>query len=244
MSVAALAVFIALFFVKAGYGMFRTASWGPAVNNKAAWVAMEAPAFVAMLALWGALGAPQTPPVFVFFLLFELHYFQRTAVFPFLMRGESLMPLSVIAMGVVFNVINAVMQAEGLFHFAPAGLYDSGWRYFLEPASIAGLSLFIFGAAVNLHSDSVIRRLRKPGDSAHYLPQRGMYRFVTSANYFGELVEWTGFAILTRSSAAWVFVWWTAANLVPRASAIHRRYIEEFGRDAVGRRRRIIPFVY
>ena len=59
---------------------------------------------------------------------------------------------------------------------------------------------------VNLHSDYVIRHLRKPGDTKHYLPGKGLYRYVTSANYFGELVEWTGFAILTASPAAWVFV--------------------------------------
>ena len=97
---------------------------------------------------------------------------------------------------------------------------------------------------VYLHSDYVIRHLRRPGDTKHYLPGKGLYRYVTSANYFGELVEWTGFAILTASPAAWVFVWWTFANLVPRADAIHRRYREEFGDEAVGKRKRIIPFLY
>ena len=37
MSAVALVVFIALYFVKAGYGMFRTASWGISINNKLAW---------------------------------------------------------------------------------------------------------------------------------------------------------------------------------------------------------------
>ena len=36
MCVIALFVFIALYFVKAGYGMFRTASWGYSISNKAA----------------------------------------------------------------------------------------------------------------------------------------------------------------------------------------------------------------
>ena len=45
-------------------------------------------------------------------------------------------------------------------------------------------------------------------------------------------------------SRRWVFVWWTFANLVPRADAIHRRYREEFGDEAVGKRKRIIPFLY
>ena len=36
MSLIALIVFIALYFVKAGYGIFRTASWGVAISNKLA----------------------------------------------------------------------------------------------------------------------------------------------------------------------------------------------------------------
>ena len=46
MSLIALFVFIALYFVKAGYGIFRTASWGVAISNKLAWILMEAPVFV------------------------------------------------------------------------------------------------------------------------------------------------------------------------------------------------------
>ena len=51
MSAVALVVFIALYFVKAGYGMFRTASWGISINNKLAWVLMEAPVFIVMFGL-------------------------------------------------------------------------------------------------------------------------------------------------------------------------------------------------
>ena len=49
----------------------------------------------------------------------------------------------------------------------------------------------------------------KPGDTRHYLPRGGMFRYVTSANYFGELTEWTGFAILTWSWAGAVFALFT-----------------------------------
>ena len=80
--------------------------------------------------------------------------------------------------------------------------------------------------------------------TADMLLARARSRCAPSASSSGELVEWTGFATPTASPAAWVFVWWTAANLVPRAHAIHRKYIEEFGAQAVGRRKRIIPYIY
>ena len=57
-----------------------------------------------------------------FFLLFELHYFQRAFIFPFLMKGKSRMPIAIMLMGVVFNVLNGFMQGEWLFYLAPEGL--------------------------------------------------------------------------------------------------------------------------
>lgn len=241
MSGIAAIVFVALYFLRAGYGMFRDSRWGISLNNKVAWVLMEAPVFIVMALLWwGSERRFEAAPL-VIFLLFELHYFQRSFVFPFLMKGKSRMPVSIMLMGVVFNVLNGFMQGEWLFYLAPDDRYTTGWL--TSPAFIIGTLIFLTGMAINWHSDNVIRHLRKPGDTRHYLPQKGLYRYVTSANYFGELVEWTGFAILTWSAAGAVFAWWTFANLVPRANAIYHRYQEEFG-PQMGRRKRIFPFLY
>lgn len=243
LSFLAVIVFVALYFVKAGYGMFRTRSWGWSVPNKVGWVLMEAPSFVVMgLWAWKA-GVEAYTPQAVFVGLFMLHYFQRSFVFPLLMKGKSRMPLAIMAMGILFNVINATLLAASFFSCALPGKYEPA-TFWTNPLPWVGLIIFFIGMAINLHADHVIRNLRKPGDTRHYLPEKGFYRYVTSANYFGELVEWTGFALLTASPAAWVFVWWTAANLVPRADAIYKRYCEEFGKQAVGSRKRIIPYIY
>ena len=242
MAMTAVIVFIALYFVKAGYGIFRTKQWGISINNKVAWVMMEAPVFIVMLYMWASNGASTALPAFLAFLLFQLHYFQRSFVFPLMMKGKSRMPIAIMLMGITFNVINGLLIGTSLFVFPPSQ-YDEGMAYLTHSTSIAGIAIFFVGMATNLHSDHVIRHLRKPGDTRHYLPQKGFYRYVTSANYFGELVEWTGFALLCSTPAAWLFVLWTAANLIPRAAAIHRHYREEFG-DAVRARKRIIPFIY
>ena len=242
MAVTAVIVFIALYFVKAGYGIFRTKQWGLSINNKVAWILMEAPVFFVMLYMWASNGTPTTLPAFLAFLLFELHYFQRSFIFPLMMKGQSQMPVAIMLMGVIFNVINGLVIGTSLFTLPPSA-YNDGAAYLTHPTAIAGIAIFFSGMGINLHSDHVIRHLRKPGDNRHYLPQKGFYRYVTSANYFGELVEWTGFALLCSTPAAWLFVVWTAANLVPRAAALHKRYRDEFG-DAVGSRKRILPFVY
>ena len=239
----AVVVFISLYFVTAGYGQFRTKQWGWSINNKVAWMLMELPVFLVMLAIWLSSPLKWHLPQLVLFCLFELHYFQRSLVFPWLLKGQSRMPVAIMLMGVLFNVINGVIQGGGLYWF-PNPDFEQGVSYLLRPNAIAGILLFVVGMAVNLHSDHVIRHLRKPGDTRHYLPEKGMYRYVTSANYLGEIMEWTGFAIAAATPAAWVFPIWTAANLVPRAHAIFNKYKEEFGKEALADRKRIIPFLY
>lgn len=243
MSVLAIVVFICLYFITAGYGQFRTKRWGYSIDNRVAWFLMEAPVFFVMLIIWCRAGFPFHLPELILLGLFLVHYFQRSFVFPCLMKGHSRMPLSIMMMGVLFNVINGIMQGGGLFWF-PIPAYTQGASYLLRWNAIVGIIVFLFGMIVNWHSDYVIRHLRQPGETRHYLPQAGFYRYVTSANYFGELVEWIGFAIAAANPAAWVFALWTGANLIPRAHAIHRKYHEEFGDEAVGTRRRIIPLVY
>ena len=126
------------------------------------------------------------------------------------------MPIAIMLMGVIFNTINGYLQGEWIFFLAPEGLYTEAWL--TTPQFIIGSILFFIGMGVNIHSDYVIRHLRKPGDTNHYLPKKGMYKYVTSANYFGEIIEWSGFAILTWSLPGLLFVVWTCANLVPRAN--------------------------
>lgn len=237
----AVIVFLALFFVKAGYGMFRTKDWGISLPNKLGWVIMECPAFLMMLFLWNGSSYKLEPALFTFFILFELHYFQRSFVFPLLMKGKSRMPIAITAMGVLFNVINAFLIGYNLFYLK-GSFYTAEWLS--TPVFYAGCIIFFAGMGINLHADQVIRNLRPAGDTRHYLPQKGIYRYVTSGNYFGELVEWVGFAILTQSAAAWIFVLWTFANLAPRAYAIRQRYREEFGKEAVGKRKCLIPYIY
>lgn len=243
MALTAVVVFIALHFVTAGYGMMYTRKWGPTVGNRIGWVLMEAPVFVAMALLWWFSDRKLEAAPVVMFLLFELHYFQRSFVFPLLIRTKGRMPLSIIVMGITFNVLNALMQGGWIFYLSPADLYTSDWLCSWQ--FIVGTIVFFAGMAINIHSDSVIRNLRKPGDTRHYIPRKGMFRFVSSANYFGEFIEWTGFALLTWSWAGAVFALWTFANLAPRAEKIHARYRQEFGEEFTSLHlHRIIPFIY
>ena len=243
MIIIAVIVFIALYFVTAGYGVFYNKKWGPTLPNKLGWILMESPVFVVMILLCVFSERSSNIVCLIFLILFEIHYFQRSFVFPFLIRGKSKMPLSVIVMGVVFNVLNAIMQGGWIFYVSPENMYELSWL--LSPQFIIGTLIFFAGMLINIHSDYVIRNLRKPGDTRHYLPKKGMFKYVTSANYFGEFVEWFGFAILTWSLSGAVFAVWTFANLTPRAAKIYDNYKKEFGDELDTKKvKRIIPFIY
>ena len=243
MAAIALIVFIALYFVKAGYGVFFSPKWGPSISNRWGWIFMEAPVFITMLVLWMMSDRTNDPVRLVMFLMFQLHYFQRSFIFPLLFKGKSRMAISIMLCGVLFNTLNAFMQGGWLFYVSTSDYYTSSGL--TSPQFIIGTIVFFIGMGINLHSDHIIRHLRKPGDTRHYLPRGGMFRYVSSANYFGELLEWIGFAILTWSWAGVVFVWWTFANLAPRAHKIYNRYIDEFGEEFTREhRKRIIPFIY
>lgn len=243
MSGIAVVVFISLFKVDAGYGKFFDKKWGPAINNKLGWILMESPVFIAMLLLW-AFSDRRTDAVrLIFLIIFELHYFHRSFIFPLLIRGRSLMPLSIILMGFVFNTLNALMQGGWIFYFSAPERYTTDWLTSLP--FIAGTIIFAVGMFINIQSDSIIRNLRQPGDRNHHLPKKGLFRYVSSANYFGEFLEWIGFAILTWSAAGAVFALWTFANLAPRAARIHTRYAQEFPDEFdPDKTKRIIPFIY
>lgn len=249
MAAMAVVVFVALFFFKAGYGYLSTSNWGPKVSNRLAWVLMEAPAFIFLLLYtlrYASSGVDTGNSDMVLFIMagfFLLHYFQRSFIFPLLLRGKGTMPVAIMLMGLTFNTINAYIIGRWLYAEAPAGMYGTEWL--TSPQFIIGTVIFFIGMGINLHSDHVIRKLRKPGDTRHYIPRKGFYRYVTSANYFGELTEWIGFAILTWSPAGALFAVWTFANLGPRAKSLSEKYEMEFGEEyTILKKKHIIPFIW
>jgi len=97
-----------------------------------------------------------------------------------------------------------------------------------------------------MHADRIIRKLRKNDqDNNYYIPKGWPFKYISSANYFGELIEWLGFAILSWSFAGVVFFLWSFANIVPRSKEVYERYTQFFGDDFKKLNRyKIFPFIY
>lgn len=232
--------FIALQFIVAPYGRHARPGWGPTLHRTAGWVIMESPAVIVFVACYVVSGRRTDPAAVAFLLLWLLHYVYRAFVYPFRLRGGQLrMPVSVMAMGLLFNVMNGYLQGRWLFTLGPA----RGVEWFGDPRFIAGVALFVGGYVLNRRSDTALRNLRAPGDTGYRVPYGGAFGLVSCPNYTGELVEWLGWAILSWSPAGFVFFLWTAANLVPRARSHHRWYRERFP-DYPVERKAVIPFLY
>lgn len=232
-------VFPALFFIAAPYGRHRRRGWGPTIDDTLGWVLMEAPSALTFAACF-ALGARRASPVAIaFLLLWEAHYVHRAFIFPFRRSGAPRrMPLAVAAMAALFNLMNGYLNGRWLNTLSPP--YPDGWL--TDPRFLIGAALFVVGYGINLQSDEILRHLRAPGETGYKIPTGGLYRWVSSPNYLGEMIEWTGFAIASWSLPGLAFALWTAANLVPRAVSHHRWYQEKFP-DYPGERRALIPYL-
>jgi protein-S-isoprenylcysteine O-methyltransferase Ste14 len=225
-------VFPVLFFIPAPYGRHTRKGWGPSIPAKLGWVLMEAPSFFTFAAAWVLNPAWQTPVVFALGVAYLLHYGQRTFVYTARMRADGkLKPVLTVVMAMAFNVLNGWGNGSQLTERS------------IDVAFVVGLALFVAGFLLNLHSDAVLRSLRAPGEGGYKVPHGGLHRFVASPNYFGEIVEWLGFAIAAQTLAGWAFFFFTCANLVPRARSHWQWYRKEFS-DYPAERRALIPFVW
>lgn len=230
--------FLLLLRVNAPYGRFARPGWGPTLPARFGWVLFESPAVIVFAGIYFVGdNALQTVPL-VLLAIWLFHYVPRTVLFPFLIRDTGRrIPVVVTLMAIVFNLLNAYINARWISHL---GSYGTGWL--TSAPFIAGAALFVLGWSINQQADYVLRRLRGPGETHYAIPQGGLYRHISCPNYFGEMLEWIGWAILTWSLAGAAFAVFTAANLLPRALASHRWYRTTFD-DYPATRRAVIPFL-
>ncbi len=235
----AIIIFFLLFFVKAPFGRHSSLNWGPMINARLAWLIMElpSPAVFSYFYFTGQAGTNKTTLIFWGFWM--LHYFNRSIIYPLRQRDHSKkMPLMIMWFAIFFNFMNGFINGYFLGNYGH--LYSDAWL--ITPQFISGLIIFISGMFINIQSDNILLNLRKPGESGYKIPQGGFFSFLSCPNLFGEILEWTGFAIMCWSFPAATFALWTFANLAPRAVAHHKWYLKKF-EDYPKHRKAVIPFI-
>ncbi|MBU2651988.1 MAG: DUF1295 domain-containing protein [Bacteroidetes bacterium] len=235
----ALLTFLLLLKVTAPYGRHTKSNWGPMIGNKTGWFIMELPALIVPFIFFftGNIIPGMVPWVFI--ILFGLHYFNRVMVFPFRLRtGKKKMPVVIVAMAVFFNLVNGFIIGYFLGNFS--GYYEISWLW--DPRFITGFLLFFLGLYINWTSDNVLINLRKSPGNGYIIPEGRLFQYISCPNLFGEILEWTGFAILMWNLPGLSFAVWTMANLIPRALDHHKWYQEYFD-DYPEERKAVIPLI-
>jgi 3-oxo-5-alpha-steroid 4-dehydrogenase 1 len=235
-SFAAVILFL-LFFIPAPYGKFSRKGWGPTLHSKWAWMIMELPSPVIMIVFF-ILRDKMNTVNSVFIGLWLSHYLHRTFIYSFRQSGKNKpYPLVIVLMAFIFNCLNGTVNGYGIFYI---NSYTSEW--FLSWKFISGSLIFLAGFIINKISDEKLRSFRKKHQMEYIIPRGWLFKYISCPHYFGEIIEWTGWAILTWSLPGLAFAVFTFANLFPRAVASHKWYRKNFP-EYPKERKAVIPFI-
>ena len=239
-------VIVGGFFGQSSYGRFSTTKLGLNLNPKFGWWLMEIPATVVFAVAYLSGPARFEPTSLVLAGIWALHYANRGWFFPLAIRQvpgkRSTFNISVVVMGMLVTsmhgYLNGALFSHDYFH-----QYGTGWL--TDPRFLVGLAIYLCGFALIVNSESIVRNLRdknNPGGAEYRIPFGGGFKFVTSPAYLGEMIAWTGFAVLTWALPGVAILLITAGNLIPRALGTHRWYREKFA-DYPGDRKALLPFL-
>lgn len=178
-------------------------------------------------------------PNIVFFCLYVVHFLERGIVTPLLSRYSHSkirlwILLSFFLTGLLYSYINA--------EFIGSAEYCDNYLY--DPRFIIGLVLFIVGFILNRAADYQLVWLRKSRtDTEYYVPKGPLYCLISCPNYFGEGLQWFGWAVMTWSLAGLVF--WLASEsiFIPRSRHNHKWLRNQF-LDYPTIRKGLIPFLF
>ncbi|GAU93714.1 hypothetical protein RvY_05610 [Ramazzottius varieornatus] len=235
----AVVTYVTLQAIPAPYGRYASNAFGPLIPSNVAWFIQECPSFFVPLFVYIRMNSGYVPiESKILMALFGIHYFQRTFIYSTMIRGGKKTPLVPFLLAFIFCTYNGYMQARAILKFRGAA------PNIHHPYFIAGVAIFLFGMFINIQSDHILRNLRQEGSEHHYqIPYGGLFEYITSANYFGELLEWFGFALAAYQLQALAFAVFTFSNLVPRAITHQEWYVKTFKGKYPRDRYAILPFL-
>ena len=235
----AVIIFPILLKVTQPYGRHSKNNFGPMINNKFGWFLMESPSLVIFGYFLGFKANLLNVLILLPAFLWMLHYIHRVLIFPLQIRtARKKIPLLIVILAFIFNVINGFLNGYWFVQFATE--YRSG--ILINLRLIAGVILFFSGFVINKYHDAILIKLRPASGDGYKIPYGGLFKYVSCPNFFGEIISWTGFALVAFNLPALSFLIWTIINLSTRALDHHRWYLKEF-HEYDKKRKALIPFL-
>ena len=223
--------------ISAPYGRHRRPGWGPELPAKVGWMVMESPALLVFAGVFFVGEHAFEPVPLVFAAMWGWHYVHRAVLQPLRMKSESGIPLAVVAMAIAFNVLNGWLNARFVSHL---GEYELRWLF--DPRFMLGALLFFVGGRIHRAADQKLLALRREG-KGYQIPHGGLFEWVACPNYFGEILQWFGWALATCSVSGLSFAAFTLANLAPRAKTHREWYFQTFP-DFPRARKALVPLLW
>jgi hypothetical protein len=235
--VIALLLFPVMLKVTAPYGRHSKHNWGLMISNRLGWFIMETPALILFLFFVIRNGDFTNKLLLTASFLWVSHYLHRAVIFPLRIhtKGKK-MPVLIMVFALMFNLVNGSINGYWIGKIDTPFLFE-GWNIV---RFIAGISLFIGGYVINQYHDAILIRLRKSSVNGYQIPFGGLFKYISCPNFFGEIIEWAGFAILCWNLPSLAFFVWTFVNLVPRALDHHKWYLNKF-EDYPKERKAVFP---
>ena len=218
---------------KAPYGKHSTKKWGKSIDNKTGWILMELPALLTCPLIYFTISEEINFNV-VFIVLWITHYLNRTVIYPLRIKTKGKkIPIAIVASAFFFNMVNGILNG----YFLTLLQFESISELYL----ILGFIIFIIGFYINISSDNLLIKLRT-NQKGYVIPNGKLFNYVSCPNFFGEIIEWLGFAIMTLNPGSLSFLIWTICNLIPRSKAHHKWYKENF-ENYPKKRKAVIPYL-
>lgn len=253
-------IFLTLFFIKAYYGKFYDSNKTknensilssvrklfPVISSRISWIIQECPSVFVTLYYLLKYQSKLTKEKIIVISPFLIHYIQRSFIFPFVIHSSKNYPFELTLMAFSFCLFNSLIINRSVILFSD---YDKN-DYF---SIFCGILIMFFGMFINIYHDYSMSKQRtennKKPNSSHYIIPRGfLYEYISCPNYLGELTEWLGFILISKTFSSFVFFVSTFCNLFPRAIKYHQwyrtKFKDEFAKDEkLSARKAIIPFI-
>lgn len=238
--------FLTLFFIPAYYGRYNNnRKTFMMFNDTFAWIFQESPnVFITLFYIFYLIGnkfknfTKEDLIKIGYLSLFLFHYIHRTFIFPLKLQKskEKKWPVEISLMAFGFCVVNSLLINRSIIYFINLRNFEENFF-----SNMIGICLFFIGFYINVSHDYYILN-KKNTVKGYFLPEYFLFNYISCPNYFGEFIEWIGFAILTKTFSSWLFAFSTFTNLFPRSLTHHKWYKNKF-EDYPKERKAFIPYI-
>jgi steroid 5-alpha reductase family enzyme len=142
-------------------------------------------------------------------------------------------------------IVITILMSFVLFSFAKVGGNNHQSIGIIE---IIGILLYLLGSYLNTRSEYTRHTWKKKEKNKGRLYTEGLFKYSMHINYFGDVILFAGFAMITHSFTMLIIPLIMASNfafyIIPSLDKyLEKKYGEEF-KEYAGRTKKLIPMIY